>query len=93
MNKQHHISLNSQFIVVSDGTICFFEQFCDNSLLVLKMRFQVFSFASKNVQAFSSDRKILMPLLSVLYHLQKHVSVFGNFNFQLRYLGHRSLCP
>ena len=63
------------------------------SLLVLKMRFQVFSFASKKVQGFSSDRKILMSLLSVLFHLQNRVSVFWNFNFQPRYLGKRSLCP
>ena len=68
-------------------------RFCDNSLLVLKMRFQVFSFASKKVQGFSSDRKILMSLLSVLFHLQNRVSVFWNFNFQPRYLGKRSLCP
>ena len=33
------------------------------------MRFQVFSFASKTVQGFSSDRKILMLLLSVLFYL------------------------
>ena len=38
---------------------CFSVRFCDNSLLVLKMRFQVISFASKRVEAFYSDRKIL----------------------------------
>ena len=76
MNKQHRILLNSQFIVVLDGIICFSVRFCDNLLLVLKMHFQVFSFASKKVQEFSSDRKILMSLLSVLFHLQNHVSVF-----------------
>ena len=32
------------------------------------MRFQVFPFASKKVQGFSSDKK--MSLLSVLFHLQ-----------------------
>ena len=47
----------------------------DNLLLVLKMRFQVFHFASKNVQWVSSDRKILMSLLSVLFYLQ-NVSQF-----------------
>ena len=31
---------------------------------------QVFSFASKRLQGFSSDRKILMLLLSVLFHAQ-----------------------
>ena len=56
-------------------------QFCDNSILVLEMHFQVFSFANKKVQGFSSDRKILMLLLSVLFHLQNFVSVFWNFNF------------
>ena len=70
------MSLNSQFIVVLDGIICFSVQFCDNSLLVLKMRFQVFSFASKKVQGFSNDRKILMSLLSVLFHLENSVSIF-----------------
>ena len=70
------MSLNSQFVVVLDGIICFSVQFCDNSLLVLKMRFQVFSFASKKVQGFSSDKKILMSLLSVLFHLQNRASVF-----------------
>ena len=56
------------------------------------MRFQIFSFASKKVQGFSSYRRILMSLLSVLFHLQNRVSVFWNFNFQPRYLGKRSLC-
>ena len=54
------MSLNSQFIVALDDTISFSEQFCDNSLLVLKkIRFQVFSFASKRVQGFSSDREVI----------------------------------
>ena len=74
MTKQHHVSLNSQFAIVLNGIICFSVWFCDNSLLVLKMLFQVFSFASKKVQGFSSDKKIL--LLSVLFHLQNRVSVF-----------------
>ena len=60
----------------------FFVRFCNNSLLVLKMHFEVFSLASKKVQGFSSDRKILMPLLPVLSHLQIRVSVFLNFNFK-----------
>ena len=70
------MSLNSQFIVVLDDIICFSVRFCDNSLLGLKMHFQVFTFASKMVQGFSSDRKILMSLLPVLFHLQNLVSVF-----------------
>ena len=69
------MSLNIQFTVVLNGIICFSVRFCDNSLLVLKMRFQVFSFASKKVQGFSSDMKILMSLLSVLFYLQ-NVSQF-----------------
>ena len=93
MNKYHRISLNSQFIVVLDGITCFSVRFCNNSLLVLKMRFQVFPFASKKVQGFSSDMKILMSLLSVLFHLQNCVSVFLNFNFKPRYLRKRTLCP
>ena len=64
------MSLNSQFIVVLNGIIFLSVRFCNNLLLVLKMRFLVFSFASKNVQGFSSDRNILMSLFSVLFHLQ-----------------------
>ena len=68
--------LNSQFTVVLNGIICFSVQSCDNSPLVLKMRFQVFSFASKKVQGFCRDRKMLMSLLSVPFHLQNLVSIF-----------------
>ena len=39
------------------------------------MSFQVFSFESEKVQGFYSDRKILMSLLSVLFHLQICASV------------------
>ena len=31
VNKKHHISLNSQFIDVLDGIICFTVRFCNNS--------------------------------------------------------------
>ena len=55
------IPINSQFNVVLNGMICFSVRFRDNLLLMLKMRFQVFSFASKRYR-FSSDRKMLMPL-------------------------------
>ena len=80
-NKQwlNNISLNSRFIVL-DGIICFSVRFCDNSLLALKIHFQIFSFASKKVKGFSSNRKFI-SCLSVLFHLQNHVSVFWNFNF------------
>ena len=81
MTKKHYISLNSQFTVVLNIIVCFSVRFCENSLLMLKMRFQVFSFARKKVQGFSSDTKILMSLLLVLFHLQNCVSVFRNFNF------------
>ena len=53
----------------------------DLHVLVLKMRFQVFSLVSKKVQGFSNDRKILMSLLSVLFHIQNRRSVFWHFNF------------
>ena len=43
-----------------EDVICFSAQIYDNSLLMLKVRFQVFSFASKKVQGFSNDRKTLM---------------------------------
>ena len=66
---KHHASLNSQLNSFS-------VRFCDNLLLVLKTGFQVFSFARKMVQGFSIDSKILMSLLSVLFHLQNRVSFF-----------------
>ena len=73
MNK-YHISLNSQFVVVSDGIICF--SVWHNSLLVLKMHFQVFSLASKKVQGFSSERKILniVVVISALSSTQRCLS-------------------
>ena len=37
-------------------------RFCDSSLLMLKMPFQVFPFASKKMHGFSSDRKMLKSL-------------------------------
>ena len=37
-------------------------RFCDSSLLMLKMPFQVFPFASKKIHGFSSDRKVLKSL-------------------------------
>ena len=74
-----------------DGIICFSIWVVDNSLLVLKMLFQVFSFASKKVQGFSRDMKILMSLLSVSFHLQNCVSVFWNFDFYPRCLGKHPL--
>ena len=63
------------------NVICFSARFCDNSLSLLKMRFQAFSPVSKKVQGFYSDRNILMSLLSLLSHLQNRVSAFLNFNF------------
>ena len=86
MNKEHHMSLDSQFTVVLDGIIYFSARFCNNSLVVLKMHFQVFSVASKKVQGFSSDRKILMSLLSVLSNLQKR---FLKFQFLAKIFGEK----
>ena len=39
MTKYYHISLNKQLTVVVNSIICFSVRLCDNSLLVLKMRF------------------------------------------------------
>ena len=87
MTKWHHISLNSWFTVVFfNYIICFSVRFCDNLLLVLKMLFQVFAFASKKIHGFSSDSRLLMLQLLLLFHLQKRVSVFSNFKFYPRYL-------
>ena len=43
---------------------------------MLKTRFRVFSLAKKKVEGFSSDRKIFISLLSVLFHLQNRFSQF-----------------
>ena len=67
------------------GIICFSGRFCDNSLLVLKMRFQVSPFTTKKVQGFSGDRKILMSLLSVLF--QKPCLSFLKFGFLAKIYG------
>ena len=48
-----NITLNRQFTFLVNRTICFSVRICDNSLLVLKMPFQVFSFSSKKVQGFA----------------------------------------
>ena len=81
MAKKHYVSLNSQFTIVLNDIICFSVRFCDNSLLGLNMHFQVILSQAKSARKFSSDRKKLMSLLSVLSHLQNRVSVFRNFNF------------
>ena len=82
------MSLNSQFIVVLDGTICFSVQFCDNSLLVLKMRFQAFCFASKEVRVFSSDPEdinvvVINALLSkkAFIYLIFSQNIWGNVHY------------
>ena len=43
---------------------------------MLKIHLHVFFFKSKKLQGFSSDRKILMSLLSALFHVQNRVLVF-----------------
>ena len=62
-------------MLVLKSIVCLSIRICDNSLLVLKMRFQVFSFVSKKLQSFSSDNKLLILLLSVLFH-PLHLSQF-----------------
>ena len=87
MTKKYYLSSNSQFNNVLNAIICFSVRFCDNSLLVLKMSFQVFSFPSKKVQGFSSDRKIIILFYSLLFHLHNCVSVFWNVHF-LKFQSH-----
>ena len=72
------------FTVVLDIIICFSAHFWDNSTLMLKIRFQVFSSTSKNIQGFSGDMKISMLLLSVLFYLYKTISQF----FEILILSH-----
>ena len=54
------MSLDSQVVIILDGIKYFCVWFSDNSQLVLKMRFPLFSFASKKTQEFSSDRKAVI---------------------------------
>ena len=63
-------------MTILDRIICFSLRFCDIAVLVLKIYFQFFCFASQKLQGFSSDRNILMKMLSVFYHLQSRISVF-----------------
>ena len=51
------------------------------------MRFQVFSFASKKLQGFSSDRKKLISLLSVPFDLQNLFLSFLKFCFLAKIFG------
>ena len=55
-------------MLVLKGIVCLSIRICDDSLLVLKMRFRVFSFVSRKVQGFSSDNKLLILLLPLLFH-------------------------
>ena len=56
-NDYIHISLNSQFTVNLNGIICFSVWLCDNLLLLLKMRFQVFFLQTKRYQSFLVTEK------------------------------------
>ena len=71
LNILHHILLNIQFTVVLDGINCISVWFCNNSPLVLKMRFQLFSFWKKRYKVF--------PVTGV--------SDFWNFNVEPIFLG------
>ena len=54
----------------------FFCMILQQFIVGLEMRFQVFSFASKKLQGFSTDRKILTFLKPLLFQLQNRVSTF-----------------
>ena len=62
ITKEHHRSLNSQFNAALNDITCFSVRFWNNSLWTLKICFQAFFFASKKVQGFSGDGKMLVPL-------------------------------
>ena len=57
------------------------------------MSFQAFSFVDKNVQVFSGDRKILMSLLSVLFHLQNMSQLFEILIFSQDIWGNAHYVP
>ena len=65
----HRISLNSQFTDVLNSIICFSVRFCDNSLLMLKVRFQVFSFASKKVQVLFNHGSFIYKTVSQFFEI------------------------
>ena len=60
-------------MVIFDDIICSSVRFCNNLLLMLRMRFKVFYLARKEIQGFSNDRKILILLLSAIFLLHNHV--------------------
>ena len=83
MTKYHHISVNSQFTVALNGIIYFSVRFCDNSLLVLKTRFQVFSLASKKVIIVIPNHcsfiyKTVSQFFEILIFSQ---DIWGNFHY------------
>ena len=71
--------LHSQFTVVLHDILFFSVPSCNNLLLVLKMFFQIFSFASKKLKVIFSGRKMIIPQQLLLFHLQICVSNFKFF--------------
>ena len=67
MTKEHPISLNWQFTVVLNGIICFSVQFCNNSLLVFKMRLKYFLSQAKRYNIiFQWQEDINVVVISTL---------------------------
>ena len=66
LNNITHISLNSKFIVVLDGIICFSEQSCDNSLLVLNGFSGLFFHKQKCTRVFRWQEDITVVVTSAL---------------------------
>ena len=71
----------------------FFSTILRFSLLVLKIRFEVYPFTSENVHRFSISREIFHVVVISANSSTKPCLSFWNFNFQPRYLVKRSLFP
>ena len=74
--------MNSQFTVVLNGIVCFSVRFCDYSLLMLKVRFQVFSFASKKVQVLFNHGSFIYKTVSQFFEiLIFSQDIWGNVHY------------
>ena len=76
-----------KFTGVLDSVNCFSVWFCENYLLVLEIRFQVFYLTSKKIQGFSSDKKILLMQSLLFDPVEPCLSFFEISIFSWDFLG------
>ena len=81
-----------KFTGVWDSVNCFSVWFCENYLLVLEIRFQVFYLTSKKIQGFSSDKKILLMQSLLFDPVEPCLSFFEISIFSWDFLGNWTSC-